>query len=137
MGEPYLPVSSWAVGSEYRTKGGVAEWFRQGPAKPRTAVRFRSPPLRTPCRPPSQAAGQNLSGSLWQPPDAELQETGVAPRGRGAMDHPGKEADSVTALDRLPRDEGHKDTRPYSTDQNEPIYSRMTCAGREKACICS
>ena len=24
--------------------GGVAEWFRQGPAKPRTAVRFRSPP---------------------------------------------------------------------------------------------
>ena len=27
------------------TPGGVAEWFRQGPAKPRTAVRFRSPPL--------------------------------------------------------------------------------------------
>ena len=26
--------------------GGVAEWFRQGPAKPRTAVRFRSPPPR-------------------------------------------------------------------------------------------
>jgi hypothetical protein len=26
----------------------VAEWFRQGPAKPRTAVRFRSPPLRHP-----------------------------------------------------------------------------------------
>ena len=26
--------------------GGVAEWFRQGPAKPRTAVRFRPPPLR-------------------------------------------------------------------------------------------
>src|SRR5207237_2448122 len=25
--------------------GGVAEWFRQGPAKPCTAVRFRSPPL--------------------------------------------------------------------------------------------
>ncbi len=24
--------------------GGVAEWFRQGPAKPRTAVRFRPPP---------------------------------------------------------------------------------------------
>ena len=24
--------------------GGVAEWFRQGPAKPRTPVRFRSPP---------------------------------------------------------------------------------------------
>ena len=25
--------------------GGVAEWFKQGPAKPRTAVRFRPPPL--------------------------------------------------------------------------------------------
>ena len=25
-------------------RGGVAEWFRQGPAKPRTAVRFRPPP---------------------------------------------------------------------------------------------
>lgn len=25
--------------------GGVAEWLRQGPAKPRTAVRFRPPPL--------------------------------------------------------------------------------------------
>jgi hypothetical protein len=24
--------------------GGVAEWLRQGPAKPRTAVRFRPPP---------------------------------------------------------------------------------------------
>ncbi len=28
----------------------MAEWFRQGPAKPRTAVRFRSPPPRTPGR---------------------------------------------------------------------------------------
>ncbi len=27
-----------------RRPGGVAEWFRQGPAKPRTAVRFRPPP---------------------------------------------------------------------------------------------
>ena len=27
-----------------RRHGGVAEWFRQGPAKPCTAVRFRSPP---------------------------------------------------------------------------------------------
>ena len=27
-----------------RREGGVAEWFRQGPAKPCTAVRFRSPP---------------------------------------------------------------------------------------------
>ena len=25
--------------------GGVAEWFRQGPAKPRTRVRFPAPPL--------------------------------------------------------------------------------------------
>ncbi len=31
-------------GRLYRS-GGVAEWFRQGPAKPRTAVRFRPPPL--------------------------------------------------------------------------------------------
>ena len=30
--------------------GGVAEWFRQGPAKPRTPVRFRSPPPRRPQR---------------------------------------------------------------------------------------
>ena len=27
-------------------RGGVAEWFRQGPAKPCTRVRFPSPPLR-------------------------------------------------------------------------------------------
>jgi hypothetical protein len=26
----------------------VAEWFRQGPAKPRTAVRFRPPPPEVP-----------------------------------------------------------------------------------------
>jgi hypothetical protein len=30
-----------------------------------------------------------------------------------------------------------KDTRPYSTERNEPIHSRKTCPGREKACICS
>ena len=36
--------------------GGVAEWFRQGPAKPRTAVRFRPPP-------PIRASGPGPPGS--------------------------------------------------------------------------
>src|SRR5205807_2362246 len=36
------PVGSARPGRPGR--GGVAEWFRQGPAKPSTAVRFRSPP---------------------------------------------------------------------------------------------
>src|SRR5262249_11823447 len=30
--------------SNVARSGGVAEWFRQGPAKPCTPVRFRSPP---------------------------------------------------------------------------------------------
>src|SRR5437764_679686 len=32
-----------------RPRGGVAEWLRHGPAKPVTAVRFRSPPPRRSC----------------------------------------------------------------------------------------
>ena len=38
-----LSIPSWGIGSP-GALGGVAEWFRQGPAKPRTAVRFRPPP---------------------------------------------------------------------------------------------
>src|SRR6516165_8158781 len=45
-----LAARSWVVSRRFlvaesrRAHGGVAEWFRQGPAKPRTPVRFRSPP---------------------------------------------------------------------------------------------
>jgi hypothetical protein len=42
--------------------GGVAEWFRQGPAKPRTAVRFRSPP-RTSQEPRSRGARPQRAAS--------------------------------------------------------------------------
>jgi hypothetical protein len=95
MGEPYLPVSSWTVGSEYRPKGGVAEWFRQGPAKPRTAVRFRSPPLGTPCRSPSQDAGRNLSGpSVAASAVQSYGKQRGGPGRPGAMDQPGKEANT-------------------------------------------
>ena len=38
--------------------GGVAEWFRQGPAKPRTAVRFRPPP-------PDQGQWSMPSADAW------------------------------------------------------------------------
>ncbi len=44
-----------------RSHGGVAEWFRQGPAKPRTAVRFRSPP---PCNPTDRVGGGAYSTPL-------------------------------------------------------------------------
>ena len=41
-------------------RGGVAEWFRQGPAKPCTRVRFPSPPLATtPSPTPSPARGRD------------------------------------------------------------------------------
>ncbi len=40
------------AGTTLEPTGGVAEWFRQGPAKPCTAVRFRSPPR-------SKGAGQS------------------------------------------------------------------------------
>ena len=39
-GEP----STWRFGCRKSFRGGVAEWFRQGPAKPCTRVRFPSPP---------------------------------------------------------------------------------------------
>jgi hypothetical protein len=35
----------WLAAGEARSCGGVAEWLRQGPAKPCTRVRFPSPPL--------------------------------------------------------------------------------------------
>ena len=35
----------WSFGRRKGFRGGVAEWFRQGPAKPCTRVRFPSPPL--------------------------------------------------------------------------------------------
>jgi hypothetical protein len=35
----------WSFGRWKSFRGGVAEWFRQGPAKPCTRVRFPSPPL--------------------------------------------------------------------------------------------
>ena len=38
----------WLAAGEARSCGGVAEWLRQGPAKPCTRVRFPSPPL-IPC----------------------------------------------------------------------------------------
>ena len=40
-------------------RGGVAEWFRQGPAKPCTRVRFPSPPLAPDVQPsrPSRLPG--------------------------------------------------------------------------------
>ena len=34
----------WGAGAMVSGPGGVAEWLRQGPAKPCTAVRFRPPP---------------------------------------------------------------------------------------------
>src|SRR5579863_9287027 len=34
----------WLAAGEARSCGGVAEWLRQGPAKPCTRVRFPSPP---------------------------------------------------------------------------------------------
>ena len=40
-GRPVDWALARATGLSY---GGVAEWFRQWPAKPRTPVRFRSPP---------------------------------------------------------------------------------------------
>ncbi len=42
----------WLAAGEARSCGGVAEWLRQGPAKPCTRVRFPSPP---PFRPDSAA----------------------------------------------------------------------------------
>ncbi len=40
-----LEMIVWGLGAMIAIQGGVAEWLRQGPAKPCTPVRFRSPPL--------------------------------------------------------------------------------------------
>ena len=42
--EVAFPIGS-TLGPVRRTTGGVAEWLRQGPAKPSTWVRFPAPPL--------------------------------------------------------------------------------------------
>src|SRR5271166_4729134 len=42
----------WTFGQRKSFRGGVAEWFRQGPAKPCTRVRFPSPPLTSGLRLP-------------------------------------------------------------------------------------
>jgi hypothetical protein len=60
-------------------RGGVAEWFRQGPAKPRTAVRFRPPPL-------SELPGQNQCLPACRVP--KHLATGVPLRTDGITDHP-------------------------------------------------
>ena len=73
------------VSCRVRGHGGVAEWFRQGPAKPRTAVRFRSPP---PCNPTERVVGGAQFTS--HPPDHSdrlmARQRGVSSAGERLLD---------------------------------------------------
>jgi hypothetical protein len=69
--------------------GGMAEWLRQGPAKPCTRVRFPLPPLRA-----VSSAGERfpdteeVTGSIPVPPTTSVQVAGqFRDSGTGLLDH--------------------------------------------------
>jgi hypothetical protein len=70
----------WSFGRWERFRGGVAEWFRQGPAKPCTRVRFPSPPLLRSSRfRGDYAAGFLSSLRLWWEDSAVSRSIAASP----------------------------------------------------------
>ena len=101
-----------------RKHGGVAEWLRQGPAKPRTAVRFRPPP-------PTFAGGRrflvsHLPGFTVENPDFASSSCTLCPRCVLAEG----------ARSRLPTVFGN--TRPYGpgNDRSRACSSSMSARKR-------
>src|SRR5215831_19190639 len=85
----FTPEFAGSATTNVARSGGVAEWFRQGPAKPCTPVRFRSPPQPDLCRRvPGQAlffvdpaVSSVVPGRPPETPGSRLARASHAPRG--------------------------------------------------------
>jgi hypothetical protein len=114
--------------------GGVAEWFRQGPAKPCTRVRFPPPPRAVSSAGERLPDTEEVTGSIPVPPTSAL--GGPCPRKARARGHsscwprgdPRETPRSGTSLSQRPQPTGSYRPagphRPHPARETNPTHPR-------------